>query len=346
MANNRIFYACQAVGISPFQSSPAWTTVRGVQSVGVNTKFNLEQVFEIGQLAIYENIENLPDCEITMEKVLDGYPLIYHLATQGAPSTTLVGRSNQRAHVALSIFTDTGSIASGTANMLSQCIMSGVYLSQSSFDFMIEGNFKEAATLVGNNKGWLTSAFTFDGFDSTNGVTNLSPAAASGVNRRWNMVMSGCKFPTDIFGINVSGKNVATSGNFSVSFQTIKVSANLGRDMMLELGHRGPYFRYVNFPVEVSSSFEFYAKNGDLFSCSEEGIYTGANDLTPQAIRIEIDEGTHIDLGAQNKCSSINYGGANAGSRGGNATITQTYVTYNDYTITHPADPAAFPVGF
>ena len=72
MANNRIFYACQAVAIGNDgivdiveqtdgdtyinqNSSTKFNFVKGLQSVGINTTFNLEQAFEIGQISIYEN---------------------------------------------------------------------------------------------------------------------------------------------------------------------------------------------------------------------------------------------------------------------------------------------------
>ena len=82
-ANNRIFYACQLVGLSEMGTVPTdlhskSTAAHGVQSVGITTNFNLEQAFELGQIQIYENIEGLPDVEVTLEKVLDGYPLLYH----------------------------------------------------------------------------------------------------------------------------------------------------------------------------------------------------------------------------------------------------------------------------
>ena len=77
-ANNRIFYACQAVALKPMAGLNAqYKVAHGVQSVGITTNFNLEQAFELGQIQIYENIEGTPDIEVTMEKVLDGYPLIY-----------------------------------------------------------------------------------------------------------------------------------------------------------------------------------------------------------------------------------------------------------------------------
>ena len=74
MANNRIYYAIQQVTLGT-GSVP----VHGLQSVGLTTNFNLEQVFELGQLSIYQNVENIPEIEVTLNKVLDGYPLLYVL---------------------------------------------------------------------------------------------------------------------------------------------------------------------------------------------------------------------------------------------------------------------------
>ena len=50
MPNNRIFYACQAVAIAKtgHSSGSEFKIMKGVQSVGLNTNFTLEQVFELG----------------------------------------------------------------------------------------------------------------------------------------------------------------------------------------------------------------------------------------------------------------------------------------------------------
>ena len=76
----------------------------GVQSVGITTNFNLEEAFELGQLSVYQLIEQLPDVEVTLEKQLDGNPLLYHLATNGTASNTLVARAAVKCIVGLSIF--------------------------------------------------------------------------------------------------------------------------------------------------------------------------------------------------------------------------------------------------
>ena len=82
--------------------------VHGLQSVGITTNFNLEQAFELGQIEIYENIEGTPDVEVTLEKVLDGDPLIYHLATTGVDGTPagsgLAGRSKARSDLTFRYF--------------------------------------------------------------------------------------------------------------------------------------------------------------------------------------------------------------------------------------------------
>ena len=77
MANNRIYFANQqlifrrdgATGTASSDPENRWTAAHGVQSVAVTTTFNLEQAFELGQLAIYENIEGVPDIELTASKV-------------------------------------------------------------------------------------------------------------------------------------------------------------------------------------------------------------------------------------------------------------------------------------
>ena len=83
MANNRVYYAIQQVSFGKNSSGGSGSRIaaHGVQSIGITTNFNLEQVFELGQISIYENVEGTPDVEVTMSKVLDGYIPLYCLAT-------------------------------------------------------------------------------------------------------------------------------------------------------------------------------------------------------------------------------------------------------------------------
>lgn len=337
----RLYYCSKTLGVAPEASPTAYKTVRGVQSGGLNTSFNLEQIFEWGQLAIYENVENLPDVELTVERVLDGWAPLYCSATENAPAATLVGRSNQKCNVAMAIFNDVNGIASGAANQLSQCIMSGMFVSQFGYNLQVNGPATESVTLVGNNKVWATGSFLYTGHTSGNGVSSLYPFAPEGVNFRQDMIMASCVWPTEIKGISSSGTNNAVSGSgmYEVAFQSVRPSVNLGREQLLELGRRGPFFRYVQFPVEVTCSIEVLAKDGDFISATEDGVLGSGNNLTAGTIKVYMQEGLQIDLGSQNKLSSVAFGGGDAGKGGGNTNITYSYINYNDFKVQHPKDP-------
>lgn len=360
MANRRIFYACQAVGLAP-ENTATFTAIRGLQSVGVNTTFNLEQVFEIGMISIYENIENIPDVEVTLEKVLDGYPLIYHLATRNATSATLVGRSNAKANLGLAIYDDTNNAASGTP--IASCFVSGCFVSQVSYKIGSDGNATESVTIVANNKEWVSptgskkfdpdfepadsATWDADPFPSGGDFGDGTPAALSGIARRQHFDMSNSLLPSIIPGITktsgtglyASGINEinASLGCYNASIQSFSASVNLGREQILELGRRAPYFRYVKFPVEVTSEFEILSKSGDAIDAKEEGSDGYGNNLSNETIDVYLTEGTRIFLGNKNKLQSVNYQGG--GADGGNATATYSFQTFNDFTIQHRADP-------
>lgn len=366
--NKRIYYAVHQVGLRP-DSAPAgaYTEVHGAQSVGMSTNFNLEQVFELGQLAIYENIEEIPDVEVTLNKVLDGYPLAYCLATTDAAEPTLPSRSAEKCFFGLSIFDDTLESAQGTPDSVVQC--SGMFVGSVAYNFPLDDNFNEDLTLVGNDKIWLNdprptnpnlpTPVVFSGaFASLD-----APIGTGGVNRRENMVFTysdnstdlngmvadvDCTIlPPEVYGISSSGTNEKSNGqDFDAHLSSITVSTDLGRESINELGRKGPYFRSVTFPVEVTCEIEVTSTSGDMISATEVGIYTTGTDqcedggnLNDATIRIATCEGTRIYLGTKNKLSSVNYTGGDAG--GGNVNVTYTFTTFNDLIVMHTGDPNA-----
>lgn len=353
MANNRIFYACQAVAIAPCYTGTGMTAVHGVQSVGVNTNFNLEQAFELGQIQIYENIEGLPEIEVTLEKVLDGYPLIYHLASPTATSTSLVNRAKERCCVALGIYSDGLDAASGTAPV--EIYMSGMYFSNLSYRLVSDGNCTESVTLVGNNKVWNTPATKLtssvvsaltnagQGTDEPYALTN----ASGGIQRRENVLISQSILPQSMYGVaqnaNV-GNAVDGNGHPLVHIQDCTISTDLSRDNILELGRKAPYYRAPKYPVEVTCEFNVTAVSGDFVTAYEEGkpAYVGTvnegNNTVQETIKIKLQDGTEFDLGNKNRLASVSYGGGDAG--GGNVTMKYSYTTYNQLTVKHPQDPA------
>ena len=224
--NDRIFYATQAVAIAPEGTAASNYDVadvaHGVQSIGITTNFNLEQAFELGQLEIYENIEGLPDVEVTMEKVLDGNRLLYHMAsafdssdnTAIGPTDTgkLIRRSKIRSDVRLGIYEEDNTNVFANAPATSSAIagdkqstevyMSGMFISSVSYTVPVDGNATESVTFVGNNKKWFHSSTSTDFSEmaltktGNQPLTNLdgndSPlAATSGSNSVSTMLASG-----------------------------------------------------------------------------------------------------------------------------------------------------------
>jgi len=370
MANKRVFYACQRAGIAPV-GSLNFATIRGLQTLGITTTFNLEQVFEIGQLAIYDNIEGIPDVEVSTEKVMDGYAPVYLLATQAndagvAPSTSsLVGRSQGQCMLAVSIYDETNDYAEGTVG--AEVHMSGLYPSSISYAATVDGNCTESVTLVGNNKVWVIGGDTgnFVGYSTTPATWvdtpwsggDTSPQAAGGyggVNRREDVIFgSGSAvslIPVDIPGIvnagGGSGLNMLTGEDYGAHIQSITISTDLGREELFELGRRGTYYRYINFPVEVTSEIGVIATSGDMVSATEDGLYeyegmTGTcgtrYNLLDYRVKLVLCEGLIVDCGDKNKLSSVGVTGGDAG--GGNMEVTYSYTNFNTFDVKHPSDP-------
>jgi len=329
--NKRLWYAVQQAGIA-ICGSNTFTAVHGLQSIGVNTKFNLQHVFELGQSEAYETVDDVPDVEITMEKVIDGRPLLWHMLTRGATNGSLIGRSNVRATIGLSIYNDTFESASGSP--LSQCTASGVYASSVEYTIPVNGPITEQVTAVGNSKIWSNS------FSDTDFTNDDAPTASGGIQRREDVIFGSgqSKLPKDIPGVNDTDSYLYTlaDGNYDSAIQQIKISCNLGREQLFELGHKGPYHRYVSFPVEVRCDIEAIAKElGDDVTASDV-----TDNVVARPIYIKLRSGTIFDLGTKNYLTSSTMGGAGAGQQGGNGTLTYSYMNHNRLTVIDPEDPS------
>ena len=403
--NKRVFYATQGVavgdqGATALQDSPApgtaqdsagkLTIVHGLQSMGVTTNFNLEQIFELGQLSLYENREDIPDIEVTFEKILDGYSLVYHLGTNAATNAPLTGRADARADIRAIIgySTEDNIIAGSTNSGVAELYCSGMYVSSVSYTFATDGNFTESTTFVGNDKAWLSGPRTATQpygpiLVSDNGTINaafsnavFSDDAPIGVGnsvlRRENVVIgadgkelgmagSGGMFRTVVpnfiegnttvggtwgvsgtitspnsanvgTGLGTNASIIADGGTLYVN--SFSCSVDLGRESINQMGKRVPYYRYVSFPIDVTSDIEVVAVGGDNINAAEE-----SQNLSNHSIQFVLDDSTVIQLGNKNKTTSVSYGGGDAG--GGNATITYSMTNSNDFVVLHSGDPLA-----
>ena len=328
--NNRIFYACQSVEINgpsgtTASVNPAYDVVQGLQSVGMTTNFNLEPIYQLGQLELYDNYEEIPEVEISLNKVLDTRMTIYGM-TMGTGA--LVDLANNRCGVKLKLFSDSDSNNAGTPVAEVECIPA--YLSSVTYSFPTEGNFTEEVTLVSNDKVWATS---FSQTADENKLTgNKAEVTGIGILRRG--LVKTLSLPT--------GANGSVTGSLSggipngMKIQSMNISMNLGRESIFKLGQRTPYYRYVNFPVEVTCEIETVAGDGDLVGVAGSTDTACANPkaLTNKRIIIELCDGMKIDLGDKCKLTSVNYAGGDTG--GGNATVTYSYQTFNTFTYTAP----------
>jgi len=369
-ANNRILYSCQAVKIvesGKADDPSASGTVHGVQSIGMTTSFNLEQAFELGQIEIYENIEGTPDIEVTLEKVIDGYPLIYLMASTGVVGTNasgLLARSKERCDLSLGIFGEefdnvaSATDNSGNAEVEVRC--TGMYISSVSYSIPVDGNCTESVTLVGNDKKWLhagkgtvnfsnTDVTLLDGLDDPQALAagrNSSHTASGGIQRREDVLIEFAVMPKSIYPMPTGNPSYGNAWDDSdpndkkplIHLQNVSISTDFSRDDVFELGRKSPYYRPANFPVEVSCEIEAIATSGDFVEAAEVGdprlfqTKDSGNNTSEERIWIPLRCGICFDLGGKNRLSSVTYGGGDA--TGGNVSNTYSYSNFNDFDVT------------
>ena len=336
MANVRTFYACQKVsfgaptGSADTSPTQNYRTLNGVQSVGITTNFNLDPVYQLGRLNPGDLFEDVPDVEVSVTKQLDGTTTVYQ---QMMGDGTLAELSDKRSAVLLQIYSQDFSAATG--DTLAQCEMIPAYLSSVTYNFPADGAFTEEVSIVANNKDWGTAAVNTDPPD----------ASLTGVARRQMFNLGDSVFPTGSAGTN---GGAFASGSLPADFklQSVSVSVDLGREEIFQLGQRLPFTRYINFPVEVNSEFEFISASGDKVGATEtDTSCANPKALADRTIKIVLCDGTTLDLGTQNKLNSVSQSGGDAG--GDNVTYTFSYINYSDLTYTGPTDtPDVTTVGF
>ena len=376
-SNNRIFYACQGVAISNMGDSGnfaagtalgAANMVHGVQSVSMTTTFNPEQAFELGQIEIYENIEGTPDVEVTIEKAIDGYPLVYHMASTGvsgssAANSGLTNRSKQRCDLRLGIFDEgannIGSAATNTGATAGrpevEIYCSGMFIGSVGYTIPVDGFATESVSLVGNNKQWLTGnnvcigdagANAFDGNDSPLAL-GVPGAPSGGIQRREDVMLAKSIFPVSVRGVAGTGVgNSVSAGIPLIHVQNVSINTDFSREDVFELGRKTPYYRPAGFPIEVTCEIEAITTSGDFVFAYEDGdpalhsTASSGNNTQEESIFIQLRGGHAWDLGSKNRLTSVTYGGGDA--TGGNVSTTYSYTNFNDLDVQWSGDYIGF----
>jgi len=300
----------------------AWEVPYGMQTTSISTAFNTEDVFQIGQLDAYENVETIPEIEVTMERVLDGTVPLWLMCTD-SQYTSLKGRTADfKVDLAVNVYPDTQDSAAGTdEDAVVTC--SGMYVSSVSYSLTTDGNFTESLTLVGNDKTWTDAEGIPDGHFPTSDafyadkVAKPANGVGSGVQRSEDFDAAGSTLPTDI--------------SADDHIQSLDVSADIGREDIYELGSKAPYYRAVTFPIEVTCSFEVITSEGDKVEALSD-----RDNLSAQSIIIKTDGGLTIDLGSNNKLTNVSFGDFTTG--GDSVTCTFEYANSNSLTISHAAE--------
>lgn len=308
--SNRIFYASQSVAVFvPPTTYSSSTVVQGATSVSLATNFSLDKMYQLGHISVYDQVVNAPEVEVTIAKNLDGNPSIYHLATGGG-SLVATSASAPTLVLAIGSDTDTQVIAANAPTV----VMTGCFLKSVKYDMQVEGAFTEECSFVGSSK--------------TASTAGVAPATSGAkVLTRRNFVIGGSSaLPSE-----VSGKNL----------QSVSISADLGREAMYKLGQFTPFFRAVQFPLEITCEIAVLATESDgvLLDASAMNGCVPSGVPTQQPIKIQVCAATGagavyytFDLGDKNTLQSVNYSGGDTG--GGNVTITYSYTTANTLTIT------------
>lgn len=338
MANFRVEYAHRGLKINN-------TVAHGVQSALLTTSFNLTDYFELGQLDVYESLEELPDIQLTIEKLLDGYPLILELATGAASTDSLIDRMNQTSTAEIFIYPDSGTEA-GSADATTvpvQIEVPTLYVSSISYGLNADGNYTESITLVGNDKSIKVLGDTGnepDDFIADTVFGEDSPADT--IKRRQHMIMgvsadnSTSTFHKQIPGINTDGYNPITSGIPDAKLGNISISANVGRTDFFAQGIRKPYFKRADVPIQIDCNIDVIASStGNDVSDGIEADSGSVANLVDGQINIILTDGTRFNLGNKVKISSVTETG---GSVGGEAlTYQYSFQTSNSLTVTSPA---------
>ena len=338
MANKRTYWAIEALGFANASNGqPTIDSVTenieyvpGVQSVGISTNYNLEQTFQLGQLEVYQDVEEVPDVEVTIERVLDQYTAAYARAMDNADAgkVTITGDQNNQVDVYFSINADTDE-AAGDDVPDTMAYMSGMYCSSASFNFATDGNFTESITLVGNHQTWHDAPGLR--IQNTPYATGVGDLMTGNITRR-------NRFAFESVPSAVSGLTVAGGTSTELAIQNVSVSVDFGREAINVLGMKVPYHRYVTFPVEVTTDIETLVT--DVISMNDHEARPDIDNVSETSIKFSIydtagvDQDTGagnrlhtFDLGTKNKITSITWNGLDTG--GTNASITYSYRNFN-----------------
>ena len=221
-------------------------------------------------------------------------------------------------------------------------ICSGQYIDSLDYNFPSQGNFTEVVSFVGSSKIWATGTPTnfFSGQFSSGyfGGPAGPDTPPSGVERRENLNMTVSRWPTQINGITTGGVNTDGGTAFAAHLENVKVSCNLGRTDLFELGRKKEYYKAVKVPVDVNTTIDVIVNEFmDIIDARNDGT----SNIFNQTIRIRTANNEELYLGTKNTVQSVTWNGIDTESEA--YRISLQYKNLNSLYISAPqSDPAGF----
>ena len=305
MSQNRVYYACQAVEFNTH-------FLEGVQSVGINASYNFEQVFELGLLEIYENVEGIPEVEVTIEKaVLSGVkPLGESLSVSVTenPATNIVNMSQATPEIVLHTFPESATtVFNSTPQGTNSLVITSGFLTSYSITGNMDGPSTESLSFTSNNYDWRAAG--------------PSMATLSG-----NVVSN-----------QVVQKRQNANPYGYAGLQSWTMSCDFGREDIMELGKKQPITKVATFPLEVTCEEEFLNRNTTNTNGPDFPGVPECEDVTTATMKrhgFAPCNDTDPDItvsGLGFRLTSVNHTGGDAG--GGNQTVTKSFQTFNSFAI-------------
>ncbi len=310
-----------------------------IQSVGISTSLEYEKLYELGRLQVYSNIEGIPNVEITVERAVGvsrsntsdqdntyASGTLWHLC-----GGTMTSASNNRFNLNMEVSSDHAE--ENVPKKFVQC--TGLFLSNYTINFNMEGPTTETVTLVGSHLLWTSGVIPSATNNTLHGMVPRKPNTPAAGNAD-SSKQQGDSIPltredyTSATGIELSG------------LRSLTFSVNMEREELLELGSKTPYFRTATYPIETTLEVEFLARErsatayGYSANIDETKVNNGCGVSHRLPSTTAIKAGNRSFFFGEMDWTGTTYSGGDAG--GGNATITESYTGQNFYAVGENTD--------
>tara|TARA_R110000744_G_scaffold20622_5_gene54110 strand:+ start:130 stop:1152 length:1023 start_codon:yes stop_codon:yes gene_type:complete len=336
MADNRVFYACQAVYLDGI-------FLKNVQSVGLDYSNSNESTVDKGRGSQSVNTNfvffNKPEVTITIEKQLDiSDDFTFGCSDGKLLTSTGVGSCGwdgglKEYKIEMAYGKDDYTPGSQTENItMKYCLLSEV-----SYNLSADGAFQESLTFITNNiirEGG--SAGTLSSGGQTGSLIRRANFGAA------TLPISSGKDEAKNFFISADETGDAALLSFSVSvgFEYAEI-ADRGRWKGADQGNNPSsqnYWKYVTPPISVSCDVTAVVTRSiqrEILIRDSNLAATASYPVPDREVNFDLGEysgGSYdkkIDLGSKNLCTGISFSGGDTG--GGNVEATINYENLENY---------------